>query len=278
MTTVDAELLYILETAFEEAMLSMNESLHGERDRNIVSDDTKSESARHAAQSRLDFYQGRVDRTRAGLDLFTENLSTLSALKDSGNSEERQDAAHRIAMMKKYGTEQVDRGRECLKLNMYGRQKLQDEHDSFERCDTDGALSQWASQKSWQESREKARLVMSDGMHIFPALFDLKGSRLPYKLVTTTNSYTGSMQDSWVCFDSEYVEQVEGMTKWFNPSRARNETMAKANDAKKGYYVGSVVAPAYIASTGDLVTLTYYPRRCNSEDFSAEIILDNGQF
>src|SRR5690606_26317917 len=44
--------------------------------------------------------------------------------------------------------------------------------DSFDRCDTDGALSQWASGINAQKYRLQADIAENGGMWEFPALFD----------------------------------------------------------------------------------------------------------
>lgn len=53
--------------------------------------------------------------------------------------------------------------------------------ESFERSDTDGFVTQWASNMSGQLEMAKARLAEAGGVHEFPALFDLDGNRVPAK-------------------------------------------------------------------------------------------------
>lgn len=48
--------------------------------------------------------------------------------------------------------------------------------DSFERCDTDGFLSQWAAGVTASENDRKANLADCGGLDIFPALLDENGN------------------------------------------------------------------------------------------------------
>ncbi len=50
-------------------------------------------------------------------------------------------------------------------------QNEQDKHDSFERCDTDGFLSQWASGINAELNREKARISRQKGLDTFNGLY-----------------------------------------------------------------------------------------------------------
>lgn len=51
--------------------------------------------------------------------------------------------------------------------------------DSFQRCDTDGFLSQWASGLSAQLAEEQESILRSGGKRTFYALGDLDGNELP---------------------------------------------------------------------------------------------------
>ncbi len=54
---------------------------------------------------------------------------------------------------------------------------------SFERCDTDGFLSQWASDLNAQLARRKAEILESGGVAEFPGLFNEAGERIRAKLI-----------------------------------------------------------------------------------------------
>lgn len=55
--------------------------------------------------------------------------------------------------------------------------------DSFDRCDTDGFLSQWASGITAQLKRREADVLEAGGVHEFACLTDLDGNWVPSKLI-----------------------------------------------------------------------------------------------
>jgi hypothetical protein len=114
--------------------------------------------------------------------------------------------------------------------------------DSFERSDTDGFLSQWASGITARLCRAKADLADADGRAEFPALFDTAGNLVAAKLVETRYGMAwGLLPD----------DNPSGrFTGWFSPSKAENPQRRKAADAAKGYQVGRVRAPAKAVIAG----------------------------
>lgn len=96
-----------------------------------------------------------------------------------------------------------------------------------------------------------------EDMRRTPALFDLAGNLLDAKLVT------GQYGLVWRVADGS------GGVRWFNPSKARVAATERANNAKKGYYVGSVLR----------VTWPDGGRRNRwvDHDLPPVAILDNGQ-
>lgn len=115
---------------------------------------------------------------------------------------------------------------------------------SFERCDTDGFLSQWASGINANLDRAKADLLDAGGVADFPALFDLDGRLVPAKLVGTRYGV------AWGLLPSDNPHSA--FSGWFNPSAAEDPARARKANARKGYYVGAVAAPAgaRIAASG----------------------------
>lgn len=146
--------------------------------------------------------------------------------------------------------------------------------ESFQRCDTDGFLSQWANGISAQERRMQAEIVENGGRSTFPALFDLDGELVAAKLVDGKYGIVwGILPD-----DDPHGRFVE----WFNPSRARTGAARRRNDERKGYRVGLVKAAArakVIASgTGLSGAASAYVGvvRCDG-GFSRDVeIVDNG--
>lgn len=55
--------------------------------------------------------------------------------------------------------------------------------ESFERCDTDGFLSQWASGLQSRLCQTQAEIVENGGQAEFWGLFDLEGNRIAAKLI-----------------------------------------------------------------------------------------------
>jgi hypothetical protein len=92
----------------------------------------------------------------------------------------------------------------------------QEAHDSFERCDTDGFLSQWASGLMAQQHRLAATIAENGGRHSFQALFDTEGNLVPAKLVPT------KFGTSWGVLEGDDPQAL----------------------AAKGYREGRVMAPA----------------------------------
>lgn len=147
--------------------------------------------------------------------------------------------------------------------------------DSFERSDTDGALSQWASSMSANESYLAAEIAENGGMWEFPALFTLEGELVPAKRFY--NDYDNPV---WGILETESPESR--YVAYVNESTAQNEVTFTKNMAKKGYYVGTVLAPAYATlagsgkGLGSLHTVHAVVRRSGPLFDANAIIVDNG--
>jgi hypothetical protein len=142
--------------------------------------------------------------------------------------------------------------------------------ESFERCDTDGYLSQWASQVTARELRAKADLAEAGGRWEFPALFNLDGEQVPAKLVQTRYGL------SWMLLDAE--GRCAG---WFNRSKAQDEAKAKAANERKGYRIGRVRADAVVVMEEGGAWQLYpviVPRSRDDVAFGRNVeIVDNGR-
>ena len=69
--------------------------------------------------------------------------------------------------------------------------------ESFERSDTDGFLSQWASGISASKSRIAAEIARNGGKAEFVGLFDIAtGARIPAVLIETQYGYCWSICDA----------------------------------------------------------------------------------
>lgn len=86
----------------------------------------------------------------------------------------------------------------------------QRKEDSFQRSDTDGCLSQWASGLSAELHEAQAEIARNDGMAEFTALFQ-GDRRVDAKLVSVYNRYTFHHESKWVVADSD---PVAALRKW----------------------------------------------------------------
>ena len=96
-------------------------------------------------------------------------------------------------------------------LRAQAKQAHQDSIDSFERCDTDGFLSQWASDCSARLLSAEADLAESDYLWNFATLGDKDGNLVPNKKIETKFGYAyavfASFEDLAVR-DAQIVEWV----------------------------------------------------------------------
>ncbi|MEU3686957.1 hypothetical protein [Streptomyces narbonensis] len=139
-------------------------------------------------------------------------------------------------------------------------------YESFERCDTDGALSQWAWGVTAQKDRLEADILEAGGKAEFGALFDLDGNLVPAKEIETQFGW------SWMLLDER--GKCAG---WFNASKARNEDTARKNNAKKGFYVGRVRVPAYAKLAGGNICTVMAIKVRKDGGYSADAeVIDNG--
>jgi len=141
---------------------------------------------------------------------------------------------------------------------------------SFERCDTDGFLSQWGHGMMAQQYRLQAEIEENGGLWEYAALFDLQGNLVPAKEVETRYGY------SWALLDPQNPEGR--FLGWFNESNAQNDARKIATDAKKGFYVGVVKVPAYAKLAGGNAMCLNAVALRKDNGFSADaIIVDNGK-
>lgn len=112
-------------------------------------------------------------------------------------------------------------------------------HASWERSDTDGFLSQWAS-GVMAGRYEHCATVAEDGGFTTTALFDLDGNHIPARYVETRYGW------SWV-WDGPNGEAV-----WFRESAAQKDETRRRNDAKKGVYVGTALFGAWLEKSSGI--------------------------
>jgi hypothetical protein len=114
----------------------------------------------------------------------------------------------------------------------------QERQDSFERCDTDGFLSQWASGINSSLNHRLAELAEAGWVSEFPGLFDAKtGDRVPAKIIYVRDqfSYNGGMKALWAIVDPK-TEQFTGV---FLPVGENSRKQKKL-----GFFQKNEIAPA----------------------------------
>lgn len=112
----------------------------------------------------------------------------------------------------------------------------QDAADSFERCDTDGFVSQWASGITAREKRLQADIVENGGLAEFMGLFDLDtGARVRAKVIDGKYGLCWAFCDADDKFTGQFVSAF--------PKR-------EATMAKKGYREDWEQAPARATIVG----------------------------
>lgn len=140
--------------------------------------------------------------------------------------------------------------------------------ESFDRSDTDGALSQAGDNLTARKYRLCAQLAEQDGIWGFQALFTLTGALVP------DATYIRTKQGKWVW----RIGRGEG-AQWFNESHALDGSRRRKNDAAKGFYVGQVRARGYVGTTGSgrgssgMLSVGYFIGRVEQSPIE---IVDNG--
>lgn len=113
--------------------------------------------------------------------------------------------------------------------------------ESFERSDTDGFLSQWASGITARKLRAQADLAEAGGMIEIEALFNLDGT------VASTHYGYGQYGPYWRLND---VATAHYGKRFLNPSKARKAATRKRNMQAKGFTVGTIKVRGYVDIVG----------------------------
>ncbi|WP_128378528.1 hypothetical protein [Streptomyces cavernae] len=168
-----------------------------------------------------------------------------------------------MTMIATSGTGQTEADR----LRAEARQHDADAAESFDRCDIDGFLSQWASGRMAGLKLLAADIAEAGGKWNFRGLFDLDGNLVPAVRVE------GRWGWSW-----KLLDEHGRCAGWFNESKAKTEERRVAAHAKKGYYVGIVRVPARaeLKGTSYFNVMAVAVREGDGFSPDAEIV-DNGQ-
>ncbi len=112
----------------------------------------------------------------------------------------------------------------------------QQKEESFQRCDTDGFLSQWAGGITAELKRTQAEVIENGGVWEFPALFDLEGNRVRAKLTQVKVGNCNWLRRTvWAFCD----ENGRFTGKFIGAFPKRESTMER-----KGYREGKETSPA----------------------------------
>lgn len=120
-------------------------------------------------------------------------------------------------------------------LREMAAQREQAAHESWERSDTDGALSQWAGRINSQLLHAQARLKDNGEVSKFPALFTLDGQFVPARDIQTKYG------TRWMLLDAN--GKATGQFLPYFPKK--RETLAK-----HGFVEGFVMRPAWAKCEG----------------------------
>src|SRR5512140_3698228 len=110
-----------------------------------------------------------------------------------------------------YPTPTSEQAEAAIKLRARARTSRQFAQDSWERSDTDGFVTQYASDLSAREHEANAEIMEHGGYADFVALFDTNGHLVPGARLVQTR------------YGRAWVYEANGETQWFNPSNAQNE-------------------------------------------------------
>lgn len=148
--------------------------------------------------------------------------------------------------------------------------------DSWERSDTDGSLTQWASGIRAEHHRMEAELIENGGKTEFSALFDKDGNMVPAKRVNMPDRFNpGRTKTAWAVL-SDPNDPSSPVKEWINESSSGNMKTQEAYLAKKGYTMGTVRVPAYVADRGDGINVrSVYERKDRGFSPDAEVITKN---
>jgi hypothetical protein len=123
-------------------------------------------------------------------------------------------------------------------LRRQARESAQRARESWERSDTDGFVSQWASNITHDELMLKADLIEAGGSYERDLLFDLQGNLVLAKEIETRYGW------AWMILDPN--NPTGPALGFFNESKAQKRETKIKNDARKGYYVGRGMVKGYV--------------------------------
>jgi hypothetical protein len=113
--------------------------------------------------------------------------------------------------------------------------------ESWDRSDTDGFLSQWASGLTGRLNEAKAELAENDGTTETRALFNLDGT------IASVHNGWGKYGEWWLLNDEAAARFGK---KFFSPSKANTAEKRYNADKKRGFTTGTVRVKGYAEVAG----------------------------
>lgn len=121
------------------------------------------------------------------------------------------------------------------------RRTAQEKADSFERCDTDGFLSQWASGVTSHADELAAQLARDHGLALFPVLLNLDGT------IASVHRGHGQWGTWWRLTD----DAAERFGKRFvNEPNCKTNARDIASLEKRGFRIGTMRARGRVKMGG----------------------------
>ena len=127
--------------------------------------------------------------------------------------------------------EGVYKGKTAAQWHAMAEQARTARQESYERSDTDGFKSQWASGVMAREYELCAALAGRDGVWEFDALFTPTGALVP------NATYIKTKLGKWVW----RVGSGQAVT-WFDNSQAKDGSLRRKRDMAKGFLIGAIRA------------------------------------
>ena len=126
------------------------------------------------------------------------------------------------------------------------RAQLQEKEDSFQRCDTDGFLSQWASGLNAELNMRKAQITEAGMKAEFPGLWE-GDRRVKARIIHTTHPRGWGEQSSWLLHEDE-ADLIARRGKKFIPTAWDNSP--RSTLVKLGLRQRTELAPAWAKMDG----------------------------
>lgn len=127
-------------------------------------------------------------------------------------------------------------------LRAHARESYKRREESWERSDTDGFLSQWASDMTGRKYNAMADLKENGGMVEVRALFDAETGE-----VASTHSDWGQWGPYWVLNDKATEKYGK---RFFSESKANTSAKRHATHKAKGFTIGRIKVKGYVTIAG----------------------------